>query len=73
MDEREFKKLLIDLGLTISAVARAVGVSRWAINKYFRGELRDPTRRAQIRGFLASRARAVGVRLPRFWLDSKAA
>jgi predicted transcriptional regulator len=72
MDEREFKKLLIDLGLSTAEVARAVGLSHTAVRKYFSGELRDDGRRAQIRRVMGRRAKEKKMRLPEFWQDQVA-
>lgn len=69
MDEKGFKKLLIDLELTQSEIGRRVGVSQTAIALYMKGELRSPETRAAIKGVLRDRARARGIALPDFWED----
>ena len=69
MGEKAFKKLLIDLELNLSEVGRKVGVSRWAVTMYFRGNLRSETTRRAIKRVLRARAREVGVVLPQFWED----
>lgn len=69
MSEADFKKLLIDLGMRQRDVARAIGISDWGVQRYFRGELRNPARRRQIKRVLARRARQCGVALPDFWPD----
>lgn len=73
MDAREFKKLLVDLDLSAAEIGRNVGISKWAVVLYFRGDLRNPERRKQIRRVLADRAREVGMVLPEIWPDDKAA
>jgi response regulator of citrate/malate metabolism len=72
MDERDFKKLLIDLDLSIAEIGRAVRLSRTGVRKYFRGELRDHARRAQIRSVISRRSRQMRVQLPEFWQDQDA-
>lgn len=71
MNEHDFKKLLIDLDLTRTEVARSVKLSSTGVRKYFQGRLRDRERRAQIKHVLQRRAREKGVRLPSFWQDRK--
>ena len=73
MTEKEFKKLLIDLDVEIQAIAEEIGISPWAVTLYFRGQLTSRTRRAEIRKYLARRARERGVDLPEFWMDAEAA
>lgn len=72
MDEREFKKLLIDLDLSLTEIARRAGVSQWAVTLYFRGDRRSPERRRQIKRILAQRAHEMGYALPEFWPDDQA-
>lgn len=67
MDEREVKKLLIDLGLTWTDIANTVGITSWGVQRYFRGELRNAERRAQIMATLRKRARQKRMRLPKIW------
>lgn len=73
MDPREFKKLLIDLDLSATEIAREVGISQWALTLYFRNVLKSAQRRSQIKRVLARRARKLGIPLPEFWTDSRAA
>lgn len=73
VEESDFKKLLIDLGLTLSDVARPVGITSWAVTLYFRGKLKAPETRVAIKKVLVRRARRRGIPLPRFWPDSKTA
>ncbi len=72
MDEKGFKKLLIDLELNATDLARSVGVSQWAVTLYFRGALQAATTRARIKRVLRDRARTMGITLPRFWEDAAA-
>lgn len=72
MNERDFKKLLIDLNLSITDIALAVGVSRTAVRKYFRGQMHKAERRAAIKAVLAQTARKQKVQLPLFWQQKKA-
>lgn len=69
MEEKAFKKLLIDLELTLSEIGRRVGVSHWAVGLYFRGQLRAETTRKAIKRVLRERAREKGIQLPKFWED----
>lgn len=71
MNELEFKKLLLDLRMSIAEIGRMVGLSRTGVRKYLRGELKDPERRRQIKYVLSARAKGTGVRLPAFWPDAK--
>lgn len=71
--EADFKKLLIDLEVSLSDVARAVGISSWAVTLYFRGQLHSPATRQGIKKYLTRQARRRGIRLPRFWTESKVA
>lgn len=65
MSPAEIKKLLIDLDLTIAAIGRAVGgLSRAAIWKYFRGDLKNPTTRRRIETVLKRRALEKAVDIP---------
>lgn len=72
MDEKAFKKLLIDLELNHAEIGRRVGVSKWAVNLYFRGRLRSETTRRAIKRVMRERAREVGIPLPKFWEDAAA-
>lgn len=69
MEEKGFKKLLIDLGLSLRELADEVGVSQWAITLYFRGTLRSDVTRRRIKRALQRHARAEGIQLPKFWED----
>lgn len=72
MDEKAFKKLLIDLELGQAEIARQVGVSKWAVGLYLRGHLRSATTRTAIKRVMQRRARDMGIVLPRFWEDATA-
>lgn len=73
MSEKDFKKLLIDLDLSLTEIGRELGISHAAVSYYFQGRLRSSERRAQIKQYLAQRARERGVHLPEFWVDAEAA
>lgn len=70
MDEKEFKKLLIDLDTSATEISREVGISVWGVIRYFRGELRNPKRREQIKRALQTRAEKLGIELPEFWEEA---
>ncbi len=72
MDEKAFKKLLIDLDLSLVDVAHSVGVSQWAVTLYFRGNLSAANTRARIKQVLCDRAVVLGITLPSFWEDAAA-
>jgi len=72
MDEKGFKKLLIDLEFTRGSLGEEVGISAWAVTLYFRGELRSTTTRARLKRVLSGRAGKLGIQLPRFWEDAAA-
>lgn len=69
MDEKDFKKLLIDLDLTLTEVGVEAGIGYWAVTRYFRGELASSETRSRIKRFLVTRARQRGIDLPPFWED----
>lgn len=71
MDRKQFKKLLIDLDLSITEIGAEVNLSRTGVRMYFDSALRDRTRRRQIRAVLARRAREVKVPLPDFWSETR--
>jgi hypothetical protein len=76
MTTAEIKKLLIDLGLTVTDLARGCTppLSRAAVWKYFAGTLRKPQRRAELESQLRSAAHARQVALPgNLWPDPPAA
>ncbi len=70
VDAKDFKKLLIDLDLTLTEIGEEVGVSYWSITRYFRGELRNRERRIQIKRVIRQRAEEKGVALPEFWAEA---
>ncbi len=72
MDEKGFKKLLIDLEWSREDLGQAAGISGWAVTLYFRGNLQAETTRVRIKQVLRDRARRMGVTLPRFWEDAAA-
>lgn len=73
MTAREFKKLLVDLDISAAEIGRTVGISKWAVVLYFRGELKNPERRRAILDVLERRARQVGIKLPEIWPDAQKA
>jgi hypothetical protein len=68
-DFKQFKKLLVDLDMTQTEIGEAVGISQWAVTRYFRGDLKNPKTRNRIRRVLQRRAKQKGVSLPPFWQD----
>jgi AcrR family transcriptional regulator len=73
MVPRNIKILLIDLDLTVTEIAQAVGLSRQAIYKYFSGQMHRAERRAEIKAVLQRRARQKKMSLPDIWSDRQAA
>jgi hypothetical protein len=68
MQRVEFKKLLLDLGLSVAEIGREVDLSRAAVWKYVDGELRDPDRRRSIQACLDAIGRERDVVVPRIWV-----
>ncbi len=67
---KDFKKIMIDLDLTLRTTGAGVGISGQAVNMYFMGRSRSPERRAQIRAFLEARAEQMGIVLPEIWPET---
>ncbi|HEX8321015.1 helix-turn-helix domain-containing protein [Longimicrobium sp.] len=67
MVSAEIKKALIDVGLTVSMLARETGLSRQTLYKYLADRWSKPEQRARIQAAVAEAAAKIPAKAPVLW------